>query len=108
IDAVAQGNWREVVGVVRSVHHDSLEAASRGTLYFPLAQRTTGGIYPVVHPDADPLSLLPSLRASVRALDPDLPLYDVRTLDDRLSDTLSRRRRAPVLIGGFGSRGVGL
>jgi len=108
IDDVAQGNWREVVGVVRSVHHDSLEATSRGTLYFPLAQRTTGGIYAVVHTEADPLSLLPSLRATVRALDPDLPLYDVRTLDDRLSDTLGRRRMATWLIGVFASLALAL
>src|SRR6185295_16739405 len=108
IDDVAQRNWREVVGVVRAVHHDSLEAASRGTLYFPLAQRTTAGIYAVVHTDADPLSLLPSLRASVRALDPDLPLYDVRTLDDRLSDTLGRRRIATWLIGVFASLALAL
>jgi putative ABC transport system permease protein len=107
-DGGPQKNWREVVGVVRSVHHDSLEATSRGTLYLPLAQRATGGIYAVVHTDADPLALLPSLRASVRALDPDLPLFDVRTLDDRLTDTLGRRRIATWLIGVFASLALAL
>jgi len=108
IDGGPQKNWREVVGVVRSVHHDSLEDTSRGTLYLPLAQRTTGGIFAVVHVDGDPLALLPSLRASVRAVDPDLPLYDVRTLSDRLNDTLSRRRIATWLIGVFASLALAL
>jgi len=108
IDGGPQYNWREVVGVVRSVHHDSLEDSSRGTLYLPLAQRTTGGVYAVVHVDGDPLALLPSLRASVRGIDPELPLYDVRTLDDRLSDTLGRRRIATWLIGVFASLALAL
>ena len=107
-DAGPQKNWREVVGVVRSVHHDSLEDTSRGTLYLPLAQRTTAGIYAVVHADGDPLALLPSLRASVRALDPDLPLFDARTLDDRLNGTLGRRRIATWLIGVFASLALAL
>ena len=108
IDDAAPESWREVVGIVRSVHHDSLEASSRGTLYFPLAQRTTAGLYVVVHSDADPLALVPAIRASVRALDPDLPLYDVRTLDDRLSDTLGRRRIATWLIAVFASIALAL
>jgi putative ABC transport system permease protein len=103
-----QRNWREIVGVVRTVHHDSLEATSRGTLYLPLAQRTTGGIYAVVHADGDPLALLPSVRASIRAIDPNLPIYDVRTLDDRLSETLGRRRVATWLIGVFASLALAL
>jgi putative ABC transport system permease protein len=107
-DAGPRRAWREIVGVVRSVHHDSLEATSRGTLYLPLAQRTTAGIFAVVHADGNPLALLPSLRANVRALDLDLPLYDVRTLDDRLNDTLGRRRIATWLIGAFASLALAL
>ena len=103
-----QRTWREIVGVVRTVHHDSLEASSRGTLYLPLAQRTTAGIYAVVHTDGDPLALLPSIRAGIRAIDPNLPVYDVRTLDDRLSETLGRRRIATWLIGVFASLALAL
>jgi predicted permease len=103
-----QKNWREIVGVVRTVHHDSLEATSRGTLYLPLAQRTTGSIYAVVHADGDPLALLPSVRAGIRAIDPNLPIYDVRTLDDRLNETLGRRRIATWLIGVFASLALAL
>ena len=103
-----QKTWREIVGVVRTVHHDSLEASSRGTLYLPLAQRTTAGIYAVVHTDGDPLALLPSVRAGIRGIDPNLPVYDVRTLDDRLSETLGRRRIATWLIGVFASLALAL
>jgi putative ABC transport system permease protein len=36
-DGPATRTWREIVGVVRSVHHDSLDEPSRGTVYLPLA-----------------------------------------------------------------------
>jgi putative ABC transport system permease protein len=48
------------------------------------------------------------VRASIRAIDPNLPIYDVRTLDDRLSETLGRRRVATWLIGVFASLALAL
>ena len=103
-----QKTWREIVGVVRTVHHDSLEASARGTIYLPLAQRATSGVFAVVHADGDPLALLPAVRAGIRAIDPNLPVYDIRTLDDRLNDSLGRRRIATWLIGVFASLALAL
>src|SRR5262249_48088205 len=76
--------WRDIVGVVRTVHHDALDAVPRGTLYFPLAQRATASAFAVVHADTDPLATVPAVRAAVQAIDPGLPVYDVKALSDRL------------------------
>ena len=44
--------WREIVGVVRTVHHDALDAPPRGTVYFPIAQRATASAFAVIHAGA--------------------------------------------------------
>jgi len=75
-DGPGSKNWREIVGVVRAVHHDSLDEPSRGTVYLPLAQRTTASPFAVVYTDGDPLGVLSSVRAAVRAIDPELPVFD--------------------------------
>ena len=93
--------WRVIVGVVGTVHHDGLDVEPRGTLYVPLAQRPTASAFAVVHSDGDALGLLPPIRAAVAAIDPALPIYDVRPLDDRLAASLGRRRAATWLIGVF-------
>jgi len=100
-DGPGTKTWREIVGVVRTVHHDSLDEPSRGTVYLPLAQRTTASAFAVVHTDGDPLGALPSARAVVHALDPELPVFDERTLGERLDQSLGRRRAATWLIGAF-------
>jgi len=100
-DGAGTKTWREIVGVVRTVHHDSLDEPSRGTVYLPLAQRTTASAFAVVHTDGDPLGALPSARAVVHALDPELPVFDARTLGERLDQSLGRRRAATWLIGAF-------
>jgi cell division protein FtsX len=61
-----------------------------------------------VHADGDPLGLLPSVRAAVRALDPELPLFDARTLVQQLDQSLGRRRIATWLIGVFASLALAL
>jgi hypothetical protein len=88
IDDGAVKTWRVVVGVVGTVHHDGLDVEPRGTLYLPLAQRPTASAFAVVHADADAPALLPPIRAAVAAIDPALPIYDVRPLDDRLAALL--------------------
>jgi predicted permease len=100
--------WREIVGVVRTVHHDALDQVPRGTLYFPLAQRATASVFAVVHTRDDPMIAVPAVRAAVRQLDAALPVFDVRALDDRLGGTLGRRRVATWLIGAFAALAVAL
>ena len=101
IDGGPQRTWREIVGVVRTVHHNALDAPPRGTVYFPVAQRPTASAFAVMHTDGDPSGALSSVRSAVHALDPSLPIYDVRRLDERLERSLGRRRAATWLMGVF-------
>ena len=101
IDDDANRTWRVIVGVVATVHHDALDVEPRGTLYLPLAQRPTASAFAVVHAEGDALPLVPPIRAAVAAIDPALPIYDVRPLDGRLAASLGRRRAATWLVGLF-------
>ena len=99
--------WTEIIGVVRTVRHNSLdEEAVRPTLYFPLEQRATATVFAVLQADGDPLSAVGAVRAAVREIDPRLPIYDVRTLDARLVDSIGQRQIATWLIGLFGTVAV--
>jgi putative ABC transport system permease protein len=100
--------WREIVGIVRSVRHDALDQAPRGTMYFPLAQRPTPTIFAVVNTVDDPVNTTAAARGAVRSLDPELPVYDVSSLENRLSDSLGRRRIAMWLLVAFGSLALAL
>ncbi|HJZ78634.1 MAG TPA: ABC transporter permease [Vicinamibacterales bacterium] len=101
-------NWREIVGVVRTVHHDGLDATPRGTIYLPLAQRPTASVFAVVHAARDPVDLVPQLREAVGTIDPALPIYDVRALEARVAASLGRRRAATWLVGVFAALALAL
>jgi putative ABC transport system permease protein len=93
--------WMEVVGVVGHVKNYGVDQDSRVELYLPYAQSPVGSFTLVVRSHGDPAGLASSLRAVVRAADPELPLYAVRTLEDLVSENTAQRRLAVVLLGVF-------
>jgi predicted permease len=93
--------WCEIVGVVRSVRHDALDRPPRGTVYLPLAQQPPTTVFAVMNTVDDPSSAAAAARATVRGLDPELPVYDVSSLENRFNDSLGRRRVAMWLLVAF-------
>lgn len=75
----------EVVGVLGNVRYVNMSSSSERLLFRPFAQHYKGRIKLVVHTASDPLLLISALRQVVRELDPDLPLADLRTLDDHMT-----------------------
>lgn len=101
--------WREVVGVVGDEAIESLTAGGRPEIFVPLGQELLGepGL-PHRHPDlvvhtagADPATAVPVVRGTLHALDPALPLYDVRTLEQMVARDASRQRLLTTLLGLF-------
>jgi putative ABC transport system permease protein len=95
------GQWREVVGVVGSVRNRGLDEPGMEQVYIPYAQSPTYGAYYVVHAQGDPEALVPSIRAELRALDPNLPLFDVRRMEERLEGSTAQRRLSTILLSAF-------
>ncbi len=80
-----QGDPLEVVGVVGEGRFWSITDRSRPLLFRPLAQNYRGKATLAVRTMGDPLQLTSAVQQIVRSLDPDLPLHDVRTMDQQIA-----------------------
>lgn len=93
--------WLNVVGVVASVKQYALDSESRVTFYTPYHQSPAGTMYVTVRTVTDPLSLAAAITQEARAMDPNVPIYDIKTMAQRLSESLGRRRFAMLALGVF-------
>jgi len=100
--------WLTVVGVVGRVKQYTLDSDSRIAMYFPHAQFPTRSMNVVVRTAGDPAAAVPAVRAALREVDSDLPLYRVRTMEARISESLARRRFAMSLLTVFAALALGL
>ena len=101
IDASASAPWLTVVGVVGRIKQDRLDADSRIALYYPHTQIPTRAMNVTLRSRTSVASLAASVRAELHALDPDLPLYGLRTMSERATASLARRRFSMLLLSLF-------
>jgi putative ABC transport system permease protein len=94
-----------IVGIVRTSRHNAVVEDPRAEMYLPHAQlpRSVGGpgrgLAIVIKTEQDPLTAVTPLREIVRSIDPNLPLADIRTLDDITARALAAPRFAAWLLG---------
>jgi putative ABC transport system permease protein len=93
--------WLEIVGVVGHVKNYGVDEASRVEVYLPYEQSPVTSVTVIVRAEKDPAALAAGLREAVKASDPDVPLYAVRTLAEIASDRTAQRRLAVMLISVF-------
>jgi putative ABC transport system permease protein len=95
--------WRRIVGVVGNELQDGLASPPRIEIMAPIRQDVRENATLVMRTRGDARALLPSIRAIVAELDPNLPLVRVRTLDEVYSASLSRDRFLLTLLTVFAS-----
>ena len=95
------GRWRTIVGVVPNVRHASLGEDPSLQVYEPFAQQTAWTMYLIVRGTREPRSLVSAIRAQVAAVDPEIPLYQVRTMEEAVSRSLLTRRLTNGLLAAF-------
>jgi len=100
-DLQSKSPWRTIVGVVRHVHNRTLEARSRVELYVPEDQVPFNGMTLAIRTSGNPMNLVPTIQREVASIDPDLPIYRVRTMNEVMGESLQRRRLALTLLAGF-------
>jgi putative ABC transport system permease protein len=97
--------WLEIVGVVGSVRQDDLRAEPVSGLYVPYQQVSQmfllGAMTFVVRADGEPRSLVALLRKTIQSIDPTLPVFDVRTMEEWVSSKVAHPRFSTWLLGGF-------
>ena len=89
------------VGVVHDVHYDSLEADIQPVIYLPFDQVPQRQVNLVLRSSVDFAALTTALRKTVLDTDPMQPLFDVATMESRVSQSLAQRRLIMLLIAAF-------
>jgi predicted permease len=97
----AEGLCRTIVGVVGNIRQESLTDAAGAELYLPFSQMPMNGMTLLVRTASNPLGLAPVVRNEVWAVDRNQPIFDVKTLDQRVNDSIAGSRSLMLLLGSF-------
>jgi putative ABC transport system permease protein len=93
--------WRQVVGVVNDVKVAGLDAEPILQVYMPVAQIGQSAGAFVARTDGDPRLLAKAVAAAVHEVDPNLPVYDLLTMNEVIGTGIGEQRLTMVLLLGF-------
>jgi len=104
-----QPEYITIVGVVPHTMHEGLDAKPRLQLYLPYAQVTDIGFMSVaVRTTGDPLGMTRAVREAIHTVDKDMPMSNVKSMDDLLESSLGQRRLSMLLLGAFSAIALAL
>ncbi len=95
--------WMTVVGVVGNIKTEGFDQPDQPHLYTCVFQNVGYAMAVYLKVEGDPKALTQALRREVQAVDPNLPVFGERTMEDVVSDSLARRRFALQVVGAFGA-----
>ncbi len=107
-DVTPDTPWMTIVGVVAGVKQDALDADSRIAYYRFQGQTPSRAMNVVVRSATEPSGVAAAVTAQIRALDPDLPIYKMRTMGERVEASLAERRFSMLLLSLFAVLALGL
>ncbi len=90
-------DWSTIVGVAADVKTASLDRAPIPQIYMPFP----GGSSVVLRTTGEPMALAREVGAVVRSIDPDMPVFDVKTMEDRIADTIGQPRFETAIVAFF-------
>ena len=99
VEMSSKDSWQTVVGVVGRVKQDSLDSNPRIAFYLAHTQFPTRAMTVTLRGRTDSAATLSSAKSELRNLDPDLPMYHVRTMEQQVNESLARRRFSTLLLG---------
>lgn len=93
--------WQEIVGVVGDVRHEGPDADVLPEIHIPFTQSPIRQMAILVRAVGDPAALAPSIRDRLRALDPNLPMTSMQTMEHVIGTSVAKRRFAMRLLTAF-------
>jgi len=90
-----------IVGVVGVVKQYGLDIEGKIATYFPHQQQAENGMFLVARTSSDPAGLAGAALREIHAVDPNVAVYGLRTMQDRLYDSLARQRFSSTMLGAF-------
>lgn len=94
--------WTQVVGVVKDVKYRSLTEPPQPYLYFPMSQSYRATMTLAVRTSADTKTTLNAIQSAVAAVDPNIPVFDVQTMNEQIGVSFFAQRMAAILLSFFG------
>jgi putative ABC transport system permease protein len=101
VDLFGTRSMRRVIGVVEHIRHETIAADSRETIYLPYRAFPFPPLTLAVKTAMEPSSLTDAIVREVHAIDPNLAVYGMRTLDSYVERSLAPTRFAMTLMGAF-------
>ncbi len=93
--------WMQVIGITRDVKHYGLDQEMRPSVWVPYRQSPTSVMSIALRTAIDPHALTGAAREALRQIDPDLAMFNIRTMSERLDRSLWARRAYSWLFGAF-------
>jgi len=98
----SQAPWLTIVGVIGNIKNIGFDRPNLPHLYSPILQNPNYSMAVFLKSDSDPKSLIGAVRQQVQAVDPNLPLFGERLMDEVVADSLGQRRFAMQVVALFG------
>jgi putative ABC transport system permease protein len=108
VELQSKDPWQTVVGVVGRVKQDSLDSDPRIAFYVAQTQFPTRAMTVAFRGTTSASAMVAATKNELKNLDPDLPMYYVRTMEQRVDESLARRRFSMLLLGIFASIALAL
>jgi predicted permease len=100
--SAANPPWSTVVGVIKDIKNDGLDQSGAPHIYSPIYQFPgIRSLSVTVRTSLSATSLEPQIRREIQAVDPDLPVFNVRTMNEVIDGSLASRRFSAELVGVF-------
>ena len=108
LSGVDDNAWSTIIGIVGNVKHTGLDTVTNPETYYDYLQLPAdqmgaieGTMSLVVRTVGDPIGLVATIRNELRTLDPDLPIFNVKTMEDVVQGSVAQPRFRTLLLGGF-------
>jgi putative ABC transport system permease protein len=97
----AQRPWRTVIGIVPDVKQYGLDTSGSIACYAPQTQMPGPAMTLVVHTRTDPSLMIETVRREILAVDPEHAVFNIRTMEQWLADSIALRRISMFILAGF-------